>query len=292
MRCRVGVSGVMVVALLALVGAVPQLAAASEPAQPSGESDEQISSPTAALTISTSAEPSAAGEAVVFEFGGSLGNFRLAAGESVVFAELEPGSYTVAEILPEGWWFGGATCLGVEPQVVPADASVTVTLQQGQPAACTLHNYQEQVRGPAGSLTIVEQTTPSGGGSFSFDAGPLGTFALGDGQSAVFSELAAGVYAVAQDDPGGGWILQRVECAGDHQVVGSSVVVDLAEGEAVACVFYNDEALPHTGPQPFMAPLLIGGLWAVLVGLALLAWSWVRREEEEPAGCRRGPGAR
>jgi len=289
MRGRDGVSGVVVAAVLALVGALPQLAAASEPTQPSSESDEQISSPTAALTISKAAEPSAAGEGVVFDFGGNLGSFRLAAGESVVFAELEPGSYTVAEILPEGWWFGGVTCLGVEPQVVPADASVTVTLQQGQPAACTFHNYQEQVQGPEGSLTIVEQTTPSGGGGFSFDAGPLGTFALDDGQSAVFSELAAGAYAVAQDDPGGGWILQRVECAaGDHQVVGSSVVVDLAEGEAVACVFYNGEALPFTGPQPFLAPLLIGGLWAVLMGLALLVWSRVRREEEEPAGREAG----
>lgn len=168
-------TGLLMVAVgvLLVVGAAP--AGAGSAGQP-----EQLSSPTASLTITKAVSPGSEGTGTLFSFGGSLGDFRLAEGESVTFAGLAPGSYAVVEILPAGWQLGGVTCLGVEGQVSPGDRSVTITLEQGQPAACTFVNYQEEVAGPE---------------------------------------------------------------------------------------------LPNTGPPSFTLPLLVGGLWALLAGLALAVWS-------------------
>ena len=179
---KTGVLMGIVTVLVALSVGLARAAGASE----AGEPGELLSSPTASLTV-TKAITSAAGEGGnAFSFGGSLGEFRLADGESVTFAGLAPGSYTVAEALPAGWQLDGVTCLGVEPQVSAEEASMTITLQEGQPAACTFRNYQEQVAGPE---------------------------------------------------------------------------------------------LPYSGLRPFMVPLLIAGLWAVLAGLALGVWSVFRRAE-------------
>jgi LPXTG-motif cell wall-anchored protein len=179
MRRRAGLL-MGLVGVLLVVGTGP--AGAESAAEP-----EQLSSPTASLTIGKAVMPGAGETDISFSFGGSLGDFGLAEGESVTFAGLAPGSYTVAEILPAGWQLEGVTCLGVEAQVSAADKSVTVTLEQGQPAACTFHNYQEEVAGPE---------------------------------------------------------------------------------------------LPNTGSPEFTLPLLVGGLWALLVGLTLAVWSAIRRSDQ------------
>jgi len=70
-----------------------------------------------------------------------------------------------------------------------------------------------------------------------------------------------------------GWAFAGVECtAADWDSSGASVTVNLAEGEAAVCTFTNGQ-LPYTGPQPFVLPLLIAGLWSVLAGLGLVLWS-------------------
>ena len=236
---------------------------------------ELTSSPTASLTITKAAEPLAGESGTVFAFdGGALGAFTLGGDESVTFAGLAPGDYTVSEIVPAGWVFDGVTCLGVEPVV--GEASVTVSLQQGQPAACTFVNHQERVAGPGASLTVVELTTPAGGEGFAFDAGALGAFTLADGESQVFTDVAAGEYVVAQADPGAEWPLRSVECtAGDYQVEGGTVTVSLSEGEVAVCTFVNGTGqLPQTGLGGFMLPLLIAGMWVLLMGVGVVVWPW------------------
>lgn len=269
---RFGLLVGMLVLLLALSAGISPAALAEEP-----DPVELTSSPTASLTISKAAEPLADDDATVFAFDGTLGGFTLGDGESVTFAELAPGDYTVSEILPAGWVLDGITCLGVEPVV--AGASVTVSLLQGQPAACTFANHQERVAGPGASLTISEQTTPAGGDGFAFDAGALGAFTLADGESQVFAELAAGEYVVDQAEPGAEWPLRSMECtAGDYQVQGGSVTLNLSEGEAAVCTFINGTGqLPHTGLGEAMLPLLIAGVWVLLLGLGVVAWPWARK---------------
>jgi len=261
----VGMAGM----LLALSAVVSPAAFADE-----GDPEELTSSPTASLTITKDAVPLAGGEATVFAFEGTLGGFTLGDGESVTFAELAPGDYTVSEIVPAGWVLDGITCLGVEP--VMSGASMTITLLQGQPAACTFASHQERVAGPGASLAIVEQTAPAGGEGLAFDAGALGAFTLADGESQVFGDLAPGTYVVAQAGPGADWPLRSVECtAGDYQVEGGSVTLHLAEGEAAVCTFVNGSGeLPQTGLGEFLLPLLIAGVWVLLVGLGATVWPW------------------
>jgi len=238
---------------------------------------EQVEGPKGSITIIKDATARVEPDDTLFDFDGTLGTFQLADGGSIVFPELVAGDYTVSELLPEGWQFVGVECIATGYEV--GDAAVTVSLAEGEAAQCTFFNEQEQVLGPTGSLTIIKQTVPSGGEGFSFDAGTLGTFTLDDGGSQIFSELEAGAYTVAEV-AADGWAFAQVECvAGDWSQSGSSVTVDLAEGEVAVCTFTNGQ-LPYTGSEPFLMPMLLAGLWAVLMGLALVVWSWMGSAEK------------
>jgi hypothetical protein len=164
-------------------------------------------------------------------------------------------------------------------------AENVVSLAMDDDAVCTINNDDNQVLGPAGSLTIIKETVAAGGTGFGFDAGSLGTFTLDDGGSMVFSELEAGAYTVTEV-AADGWTFTEAECtAGDWSQSGASVTVNLAEGEAAVCTFTNTAEdtegpggeLPYTGSDPFMMPLLIGGLWSMLLGLGLMVWSTMRK---------------
>jgi LPXTG-motif cell wall-anchored protein len=155
----------------------------------------------------------------------------------------------------------------------------------GQTAVCTVTNTRQQVLGPTGSLTIIKDAEGAGALGFNFDAGALGTFTLADGGSELFSELEAGSYTVTET-AATGWEFIEVQCtAEDWQADpdgGASVTVNLAEGEAAVCTFTNGATegpgeLPYTGSQPFMLPLLIAGLWSVLMGLGLVVSSARKR---------------
>lgn len=244
---------------------------------------EQTEGPKGSLTIIKVATALDPADATSFPFDGTLGSFSLADGESQTYAELDPGAYAVAETVPASsnpgfeWKFDNVQCTADDWEADPAgDPSVTVNLGLGEAAVCTFYNYQERVLGPAGSLTIVKQTIPSGGTGFGFDAGDLGTFTLDDGGSELFTDLAAGAYTVTET-PADDWEFAQVDCtAADWEASGPSVTVNLAEGEAAVCTFTNGQ-LPYTGGQPLMFPLLVAGLWSVLMGLGMMVWSTMRR---------------
>jgi hypothetical protein len=157
--------------------------------------------------------------------------------------------------------------------------SVTVDLAEGEAAVCTFYNYEEQVEAPAGSITIIKDATPADDTAFAFDAGALGTFTLMDpaAPSKTFTELEAGTYVVSEGTLPGDWVFNKIECAAaDYSVNGQSVTVNLAEGEAAVCTFYNG-GLPFTGPSPLELPLFLAGLAGLTLGLGLLLMS--RRRE-------------
>ena len=246
---------------------------------------QQIDDPKGSLTIIKVATPLVAGDATLFPFLASLGDFTLADGESKVFTELDPGAYSVSETLPVSadpnsvWRLEGIECTANSFSVDEDNLSVTVNLAESEAAVCTFYNTEESVSGPTGSLTIIKQTVPAGGTGFDFDAGSLGTFGLDDDGSVTFDQLAAGAYTVAENDPGGEWAFAQVDCTAlDWEQSGASVTVNLAEGEAAVCTFQNGQ-LPYTGPQPFMMPLLIAALWGLLAGLALMVWPWMRKAD-------------
>ncbi len=138
---RFGLLAVMMVTVVGFATGIAPAATAEEPGPV-----ELISSPTASLTITNVAEPLAGEESPIFGFEGTVGSFTLGEAESATFAGLEAGDYSVSVSLPAGWVLEGVTCEGVEPTV--SAASLTVTLQQGQPGACTFTSHQERVAPP------------------------------------------------------------------------------------------------------------------------------------------------
>ena len=71
-----------------------------------------------------------------------------------------------------------------------------------------------------------------------------------------------------------------MECdAVDYVVNGASVTVNLTDGEVAVCTFTNGE-LPFTGTNDLTMPLLLAGLWAILMGLAVAVWSLMRQADK------------
>ena len=234
---------------------------------------------TGSLTVIKASTP-AGGTGFSFDAGG-LGTFLLDDGGSTVFSGLAAAVYTVTETPADGWAFQDAVCVtdpGAAVDYQTAGTGVTVNLAEGQAVICTFTNSEEEEQSPEGTLTVIKRTVPAGGAGFRFDAGALGTFGLDDGGTRVFAGLAAGAYTVTEA-PADGWEFAQVECtAADYEVDGASVTVNLAEGEAVVCTFTNGE-LPYTGAEPLKLPLVVAGLAALFMGMALAVWSLTREAD-------------
>jgi hypothetical protein len=233
--------------------------------------------PEGSLTILKMTSP-AGGAGFVFD--GTLGGFILDHGGSQLFDGLAAGEYAVSESLPAGWEFEAVTCYTAPGAAVDYDvvgAGVLVRLAEGQDVICKFANREEETVGPEGSLTVIKRTVPAGGVGFTFDAGPLGMFVLDDGGVETFTDLAAGAYVVSES-PAADWEFASVECeALDWVADGSSVTVNLAEGEAAVCTFTNGE-LPYTGSSAWL-PVLLTGLATVLMGLGVWVFGLLRRAE-------------
>lgn len=199
--------------------------------------------------------------------------------------ELPAGSHhSVVETAAADYTVGYDNCSNVE-------------IVAGETAVCTVTNTHEEP-GPGTSLTIakVERVgvgSEVAGASFDF-TGDLGAFSLVSGASQPF-DVAPGTYAVTEVlvDP---WALELapngIVCTGaaDGAVLydqdTATVTVTLAEGDNAICTFHNYDSatlgpeLPYTGSQPFTMPLLIAGLWAVLMGLGLGVWGLMRQTDK------------
>jgi LPXTG-motif cell wall-anchored protein len=241
-----------------------------------------LNPPEGSITIIKDATPlDASGDDTPFGFSGDLGAFTLMdpSDPSKTVIDLAPGLYVVTEgALPENWVLGSVVC---DARSWSADgSSVTIDLAQGETVVCTFSNFEQETLAPTGVLTIIKDATPGDNTVFNCDAGALGTFSLKDpaDPSKTFSQLEPGTYTVTEAALTGAWALREVECtAGDWSADGSSVTVNLAEGEVAECTFFNDGELPFTGPDAALVPALLAGLAALTLGLGLLLLS--RRRE-------------
>lgn len=109
-----------------------------------------------------------------------------------------------------------------------------------------------------GSITITKVADPQGSTAFGFSGSPspLGAFSLtDDGTSAnsiTFSDLTNFQTYTISELVADGWDLDSVTCSvavdygGTRSVNGRVATIELAEGEAVSCVFANSESAPAT----------------------------------------------
>ena len=181
-----------------------------------------------------------------FEFDPSWGgNFFLTDGQSNNSGNLDPGTYSVAEVnIPAGWDLTGATCND-------GSAVNSISLQPGEVVTCTFNDRQD------GKIITVKQTTPDGSNqSFEFDPSWGGNFNLTDGQSNDSGFLDPGTYSVAEVNLPAGWDLTGATCNDGSDPAS----ISLAAGEIVTCTFTNrqdgqivviKQTLPDDSSQSF-----------------------------------------
>ena len=138
-----------------------------------------------------------------------------ASGETL-FADLEPGNYSVREILKTGWRNTTGICQNVSPDF-------------GENRFVRFGN-QEQ-----GRVIVRKITVPSNSSrSFNFESS-WGNFSLRHGESNDSGFLNAGTYAVRERSLPSNWDLSSAVCSDGSRA--SSI--SLSPGETVTCTFTN-----------------------------------------------------
>ena len=98
-----------------------------------------------------------------FDFDGDLGEFTLAHGDIMTFTGLLPGDYEVSEIVPAGWTYVGADCIGGD--TAGTTDGVAITLQAGETITCYFNNEGASpatpTAPPTSQPTPTEPPTPS-----------------------------------------------------------------------------------------------------------------------------------
>ena len=205
-----------------------------------------------------------------FGFTGDLGAFSLAGGESSTIADLDPGAYTVAEVVPDGWELTDITCTDADGGTVVdlGAGSVAIDLDAGEQVACTFLNTAT-----VASVTIVKQTLPQGSGELFDFGGDFGPFSLAGSGSTTFTNVDPGAYTVYEDSPPAGWELIQISC--DDPDGGSTfnfgtatAAIDVDPGEQITCTFSN-RSDDYIGPANI--PTLSTGMLLLLAGLVAVA---------------------
>lgn len=181
-----------------------------------------------------------------FLFGGSLGAFSLdddadaALPNSILFANLSAGVYTVTEAATAGWDLTGLACTDPDggSAVNLGTRTATIDLDSGESITCVFTNTRR------GTITIIKNTSGNDA-TFGF-SGSLGAFNLttsGATASQTFANQTPGIYTVTEAvSPG--WTLTGLVCAdpdgGSAVNLGTrTVTIDLDPGESITCTFTN-----------------------------------------------------
>jgi hypothetical protein len=179
------------------------------------------------LIVKKVTDPSPDPTNTAFSFTSNAGSVQpIKDGQSyTISSSLNPGTYNIAENLPQGWTLTGHTCdNGDDP------SSIHITGPK-QTVTCTFTNTAR------GHIIIKKVTDPSGASqSFTFTPSYNGgaTFNLTDGQSNDSGELVPGTYSVAET-PVPGWNLTNASCSDGSPVN----AISLQPGEIVTCTFSN-----------------------------------------------------
>ena len=149
--------------------------------------------------------------------------FALSDGQSNDSGDLDPGTYSVSENVPQGWDLDSATCDdGSNPSSIGLAAGETVT--------CVFTNEKDA------HIVVQKQTEPNADPQvFAFSASyDQDGYSLADGQSNDSGDLDPGSYSVSENVPSG-WDLSSVVCSDQSP----ASAISLQAGETVTCVFTN-----------------------------------------------------
>ena len=203
-----------------------------------------------------------------FHFSGSppLGDFTLVDnGEdeppeaSRIFTGLQPGTYTINEMVPDGWELTGIACSSEDGVTIDeAEAEVRITIGRGTHVACTYGNAKI----PLGTIKILKEANPQSDHEFRFSGSPdpLEAFTLVDNgedepkSSRTFENLPPATYTVSEMVPED-WELTGVACnpADAVTIDGAAVSITIGRGTSVACA-YGDARIEPPPPDPPRPP--------------------------------------
>ena len=178
------------------------------------------------ITIVKQTHPDGDPQAFAFQASYDGDGFSLADGEGNTSEPLVPGTYSVSEVVPDGWALTGATC---------SDGSSigAIELSRNEHVTCTFTNTKQ-------AQVVVKKIMVGGTGSFGFAGTPSGTISVDGGT--LSEAVAPGNYSSSESVPAG-WDLTDIDCddADSSGNVGQAKAdFAVAPGETVTCTFTNE----------------------------------------------------
>ncbi|MCB0166064.1 MAG: hypothetical protein KDI79_17655 [Anaerolineae bacterium] len=154
-------------------------------------------------------------------------HFFLSDGNGHTESDLEPGTYSVREIVPEGWYLDIVTVNGT-PFVSP-DNPVEFFIDLDEEVVLLFENL------PLNKIIVKKETIPDGNPTqFEFESDFDGNFFLADGETYESDYLRQGTYSISELTPPD-WDLTDATC--DDGSDPSSI--ELTYGDIVTCTFTN-----------------------------------------------------
>ncbi|HEU5264215.1 MAG TPA: hypothetical protein VFU34_06225, partial [Gaiellaceae bacterium] len=149
------------------------------------------------IIVEKQTDPNAHPQSFEFDASYDANGFALSDGQQNDSGDIDPGTYSVSEIVPAGWDLTPAVC---------SDGSVAnaIHLAAGETVTCVFTNTLRR-----GHIVVEKQTDPDGDPQvFDFDASyDASGFSLSDGQSNDSGALLPGTYSVSESVPAG-WDLE------------------------------------------------------------------------------------
>ncbi|NNF29287.1 MAG: hypothetical protein HKN73_18825 [Gemmatimonadetes bacterium] len=144
---------------------------------------------------------------------------------------VDPGQYTVTEMVPENWTVTDITCDDGDSS--GAGNAATYNVDPGEHVKCTFTNTEDA------KIIVVKETLPDGDPAiFDFDGPADFDPQLSDGQMDMMF-VDPGQYTVTETVPAG-WDLTDISCSdGDSSGAGSTATYNVDPGEQVTCTFTN-----------------------------------------------------